>query len=785
MEMSNLRAESHVAQQRRRDKLRIQQNSDPSAHIEDYTACLEQLSVHPQGLSSDFIQLRSNVKYGTVSYDPTMLSSDMLNYVTKDSHVLLAENDASYQSGAAAQPDGNFSFANISHPLPSNTLNPTARVTGGDPENWIEINQNPVYMKPSGYGEMQFHHSDTSNQNSQKHYVDQTTLCNSSPFCQNTLQEVVTSATIGPSGLAVANLRDVGHRSWAGGGNNSNELVLLTTNGDLSNPSLINNVSSWTNRPVDGFHEYGSLANKGIRERGTAVTQALSLSLSSVQTSKIDTFGERDDFEDIRPRTGVLNDPPGSKTSKSDYVCPNSCKASIGSKVFGSSTRQNILGTSTLTHQSTGPLGPFTGYATILKCSKYLKPTQQLLDEFCGGTRSEPIKLSEVYSQKNSEECTIAGDGRRAVDSLVGSKGGDSGASSSTYYGSNEISGDVRGRSSSAECYRPEYRQKKATLLYMQEEVCRRYKQYHQQMQMVVSSFESVAGLSMATPYISQALKAVSRHFRSLKNAISDQLRHLNIALGEDLPSPTTGTSSSKGDTSTPRLKFGNHSSQKHKSGGSNLAFFEPQQPVWRPQRGLPERAVSILRGWLFDHFLHPYPTDTDKHMLATQTGLTRNQVSNWFINARVRVWKPMVEEIHILETKGLAEPNSNTDHADENPTSEAASHANNHQPVNRFSRNSTTDQNVESSGVGSSRSTLDRVNAELWNQEKRSRLECQIPAGMDGSLMGFVPYQRGGLEVGGLGSVSLTLGLRQSAESAQHQQQQEHQIRHHFGGHM
>ncbi|KAK3041021.1 LOW QUALITY PROTEIN: hypothetical protein RJ639_026733 [Escallonia herrerae] len=693
MEMSNMRAESHVAQQRRRHKLRIQQNSDLSAHIEDYTQCLEQLSVHPQGLNSDFIQLRSNVKYGTVSYDPTMLSSDMLNCVTKDSHVLLAENDASYQSGAAAQPDGNFSFANISHPLPSNTLNPTARVTSGDPENWIEINQNSVYMKPSGYGEMQFHHSDTSNQNSQKHYGDQTTLCNSSPFCQNTLQEVVTSATIGPSGLAVANLRDVGHRSWAGGGNISNELVLLTANGDLSNPSLINNASSWTNRPVDSFHEYGSLANKGIREGGTAVTQALSLSLSSVQTSKIDTFGELDDFEDMRPRTGVLNDPPGSKTSNSDYVRPNSCKASIGSKVFGSSTRQNMLGTSTLTHQSTGPLGPFTGYATILKCSKYLKPSQQLLDEFCGGTRSEPIKLSEVYADKNSEECMILGDGGGAVDSVVGSKDGDSGASSSTYYGSNEISGDVRGRSSSTECYRPEYQQKKATLLYMQEEckfkpwlrenyknailpswdkklaaktiqasscvspdswfeylkdvlillnltcdfwfflsgVERRYKQYHQQMQMVVSSFESVAGLSMATPYISQALKAVSRHFRSLKNAISDQLRHLNIALGEDLPSPTTGTSSSKGDTSTPRLKFDNHNSQKHsqkhKSGGSNnLAFFEPQPPVWRPQRGLPERAVSILRRWLFDHFLHPYPTDTDKHMLATQTGLTRNQ---------------------------------------------------------------------------------------------------------------------------------------------------------------
>ncbi|MED6107574.1 hypothetical protein PIB30_015323 [Stylosanthes scabra] len=73
---------------------------------------------------------------------------------------------------------------------------------------------------------------------------------------------------------------------------------------------------------------------------------------------------------------------------------------------------------------------------------------------------------------------------------------------------------------------------------------------------------------------------------------------------------------------------------------------------AWRPQRGLPERSVSVLRAWLFEHFLHPYPKDSDKHMLAKQTGLTRSQVSNWFINARVRLWKPMVEEMYLEEMK-------------------------------------------------------------------------------------------------------------------------------------
>uniref|UniRef100_A0A7C8ZYL6 Homeobox domain-containing protein n=2 Tax=Opuntia streptacantha TaxID=393608 RepID=A0A7C8ZYL6_OPUST len=69
-------------------------------------------------------------------------------------------------------------------------------------------------------------------------------------------------------------------------------------------------------------------------------------------------------------------------------------------------------------------------------------------------------------------------------------------------------------------------------------------------------------------------------------------------------------------------------------------------QQLWRPQRGLPERSVSVLRAWMFDNFLHPYPKDSEKHLLAIQSGLTRSQVSNWFINARVRLWKPLVEEM-------------------------------------------------------------------------------------------------------------------------------------------
>ncbi|CAH8320954.1 unnamed protein product [Eruca vesicaria subsp. sativa] len=68
---------------------------------------------------------------------------------------------------------------------------------------------------------------------------------------------------------------------------------------------------------------------------------------------------------------------------------------------------------------------------------------------------------------------------------------------------------------------------------------------------------------------------------------------------------------------------------------------------IWKPQRGLPEKSVSVLRTWMFQNFLHPYPQDSEKHLLAIRSGLTRSQVSNWFINARVRLWKPMIEEMY------------------------------------------------------------------------------------------------------------------------------------------
>ncbi|XP_053621840.1 homeobox protein PKNOX2-like [Plodia interpunctella] len=58
----------------------------------------------------------------------------------------------------------------------------------------------------------------------------------------------------------------------------------------------------------------------------------------------------------------------------------------------------------------------------------------------------------------------------------------------------------------------------------------------------------------------------------------------------------------------------------------------------------LPRHATQLLRAWLFQHLVHPYPTEEEKRTLAAQTRLTLLQVNNWFINARRRILQPMLD---------------------------------------------------------------------------------------------------------------------------------------------
>ncbi|KAF5750902.1 BEL1-like homeodomain protein 9 [Tripterygium wilfordii] len=361
--------------------------------------------------------------------------------------------------------------------------------------------------------------------------------------------------------------------------------------------------------------------------------------------------------------------------------------------------------TSNEVSRSSVPLGPFTGYSSILKGSRFLKPAQQLMEELCDVGRA-------IYAEKIAPDSALI---EPSMDSL-------------------NASGDLLSCVDGSE-----NRRTKSRLLAMLDEVYRRYKQYYQQMQAVVASFEYVAGLSNAAPYANLALKALSKHFRSLKNAITDHLQFNNKAQGP----------MSHGRDEAPR--FGNSERGIYDQRPVHSSGSYDQQPVWRPQRGLPERAVSVLRAWLFEHFLHPYPMDKDKLMLAKQTGLTRSQVSNWFINARVRLWKPMVEEIHMLETrqaqKALQRDERN---------------------ANRLTDNSIASSNLLVSENPST--STQRIHGNPPSKHSRDDLR-PIPVGSDQEALNLSYHnlsshqQHMGVGVGMAGGsgVSLTLGLHQN----------------------
>ncbi|KAL2554215.1 BEL1-like homeodomain protein 1 [Forsythia ovata] len=304
--------------------------------------------------------------------------------------------------------------------------------------------------------------------------------------------------------------------------------------------------------------------------------------------------------------------PPGFGSFRPEGESPSQPLVTTKSYVRGDDVRVSGESPSSASGVSNG----VTGMQSVLLSSKYLKAVQELLDEVVNVGK-------EVKSATES--------GKVAV--------GESSAVANSVGGGGETSGKRGAELTTAE--RQEIQMKKAKLVNMLDEVEQRYRQYHHQMQIVISMFEQVAGIGSAKTYTALALQTISKQFRCLKDAILGQIRSASKSLGEEenLGAKVEGS----------KLKYVDNQIRQQRA-LQQLGMI--QHNAWRPQRGLPERSVSVLRAWLFEHFLHPYPKDSDKLMLAKQTGLTRSQVSNWFINARVRLWKPMVEEMYTEEMK-------------------------------------------------------------------------------------------------------------------------------------
>ncbi|CAH2292199.1 homeobox TGIF2-like, partial [Pelobates cultripes] len=65
----------------------------------------------------------------------------------------------------------------------------------------------------------------------------------------------------------------------------------------------------------------------------------------------------------------------------------------------------------------------------------------------------------------------------------------------------------------------------------------------------------------------------------------------------------------------------------------------------------LPKKAVLILSNWLYRNCSNPYPNDLEKAKMMEETSLTRQQIDDWFINARRR------SLLKIRQEKGLPPP--------------------------------------------------------------------------------------------------------------------------------
>ncbi|MBA0774380.1 hypothetical protein Gotri_009597 [Gossypium trilobum] len=376
--------------------------------------------------------------------------------------------------------------------------------------------------------------------------------------------------------------------------------------GSSSHPQLVSAVATAGNSggPLD------VISQLGLRRSGVSPRQGLSLSLSSQQvpyrSSNVETVIQGQPEVPVPPTTSLAGD---------------------DMRISGSSP-------STVSVVSNG----ISGVQSVVLGSKYLRAVQELLDEVVNvgkGIKTDPSggTKEKTKAAKKEPVAAVNGDG-----SSAGENGVEPGAELTT-------------------AQRQELQMKKAKLVNMLDEVEQRYRQYHHQMQTVVASFEQAAGLGAAKSYTALALQTISKQFRCLKDAISCQTKATNKSLGEEdcLGVKMEGS----------RLRYVDNQIRQQRA-LQQLGMIQHHN-AWRPQRGLPERAVCVLRAWLFEHFLHPYPKDSDKHMLAKQTGLTRSQVSNWFINARVRLWKPMVEEMYMEEikeqernTKGSEETNAN-----------------------------------------------------------------------------------------------------------------------------
>ncbi|KAJ1278619.1 hypothetical protein BS78_04G092700 [Paspalum vaginatum] len=266
---------------------------------------------------------------------------------------------------------------------------------------------------------------------------------------------------------------------------------------------------------------------------------------------------------------------------------------------------------------------PAPHFAVVVAPSRYAAVAQEVLNDVVG-------HMLDGVAGVSTDSCG----GPRPSS---GSAGAPSAVSSNRLMASSDDGDDAGARWGEAQ------RVRRSDLLKMLQLMDQKYNQCLDEIQSTTAKFNTLmhsgAGVGNGSICAPFAHRAVSAVYRGLRQRITGEIMAAAgraTCWGESSSSVTAG-----GDM---ERSWESAFIQKH---WAAQQVRRGEQQCWRPQRGLPEKSVAVLKAWMFENFLHPYPKDHEKDVLAARSGLTRNQVSNWFINARVRLWKPMIEEMY------------------------------------------------------------------------------------------------------------------------------------------
>ncbi|GAM26772.1 hypothetical protein SAMD00019534_099470 [Acytostelium subglobosum LB1] len=151
------------------------------------------------------------------------------------------------------------------------------------------------------------------------------------------------------------------------------------------------------------------------------------------------------------------------------------------------------------------------------------------------------------------------------------------------------------------------------------------------------------------------------------------------------------------------------HSSSDEEDGKPNEGA--PGTVGRKKKRGkLPSEATGILKKWLFEHNMHPYPTEEEKTQLTSSTHLSFSQINNWFTNARRRILPRQMDR----KTHGSGPLYSHFLQGYTGPVPVSVSNNNNHNTNQHVIANSNNNNNNIISNSNNSSNIIIGVNPQL-----------------------------------------------------------------------